>query len=300
MTREAERGLPSTPSPSRGRWWVVAVAVALVAVPLLWAEVPAEIARWYRAAADESELDEDHATALQQMNHAISWNNGDPLLYAHRAALRMEQKDLNGALEDCDRALAIAPPVKSSYALYQRALVYQRLGKHDLALMDIEQLVDLARQGAQPHLVSGDQVFGLDYPAALNLRAYARALAEQDVELGLKDIEEAFQRTGSDDNAAYLDTRGYLRYLAGDLTEAQQDTERAVRMAEQSLAVFESQEPVGDPRVRARQHKQLQQELGVLLQHRGLVYQALQHAEQAADDFRRAEEYGYNPADGVW
>ena len=299
-TSNRGHGTASDPRPSRGRWWVVAVAVALVAVPLLWAEVPAEIARWYLAAAAEAELDEAYGLALEKMDHAIGWNDRDPLLYAYRSALRMTMKDLDGAVEDCNTALDIAPTRSANFALYQRALAYQRLGTHDLALKDIDQLVEMARQGTQPQVLSGDQVFALDYPASLNLRAYARALAQQDVELGLKDIDEAFRRSGDDDNAAYLDTRGYLRYLAGDLSGALEDAERAVQMRDQVMVALEGQEPVGDQRVWSRQRRQLTEELAVLLQHRGLIHEALQHPEQAAEDLRRAEQYGYSPADGIW
>ena len=69
----SDSAVPTKPPSSRGRWLVVAIAIGLVAVPLLWTEVPVEIARWYCAAAAESELDDDFPKALQQVDRAIEW-----------------------------------------------------------------------------------------------------------------------------------------------------------------------------------------------------------------------------------
>ena len=64
-------------------------------------------------------------------------------------------------------------------------------------------------------------------------------------------------------------------------------------LAEEPLERFQQQEPVGDLRAWKRQERQLKEDLAVLLHHRGLVHQALQRPEQAAADFQRAEQYGY-------
>ena len=55
-----------------------------------------------------------------------------------------------------------------------------------------------------------------------------------------------------------------------------------------------------DERVVDRLEQSAEQNLAVLYQHRGLIYEKLGRSDDAAEDFRRAQEYGYSPEDGVW
>jgi tetratricopeptide (TPR) repeat protein len=297
---------PAPPSP-RGRWLVIAIAIGLVVVPWLWSAIPAEIARWYSAAAAEAaELENDVERALQHMDRAIRWNPREANLYAYRANLKLKQKDLDGAVVDADRAVNLSGNA-SLYPLTERVLVDQRRGDHARALRDADRIVQLAEEGAGPQVLPIGQAFQVDYAAALNLRAYARALAQQDIDQGLRDINQAFQRAGTEEIAEYLDTRGYLLYLAGKHEAADKDMQRAVELAEKSIAEFaavvEGREVQGtdrDARMLRRRKRQLDETLAVLLHHRGLVHEALQRTEQAAADFERARQLGYSPQDGVW
>ena len=115
-------------------------------------------------------------------------------MYAYRASLKLKLKDLDGALEDSNRAVLLASE-GSTYAYYQRLWCNQRRGDHAAALEDVEKLVQMVSDGAPPQLLPTGQVFGMDYDNALNLRAYSRALGELEIEQGLADIQEAF-RTG--------------------------------------------------------------------------------------------------------
>jgi tetratricopeptide (TPR) repeat protein len=275
----------------------VAVAIGLVAVPLLWTEVPAEIARWYLAAAVEAQLDGDDTKALRQADRAIEWCDRSPELYAARASLELKLHDLDGALADADRAVALAPG--AIRALSQRVLVYQRRGEHERALMDVEKLVEVVRDQPTASFATA-MASDMAYEDALNLRAYSRALAGREIKQGLADIEQAFLRAGTENNPAYLDTRGFLRYLDGDFAGAESDLQRAVQLAEALLQAFRAQGASGDPRVRRDQERQLTEVLAVVLHHRGLVHEAFHRPEEAADDFRRAQQYGYSPEDGVW
>jgi tetratricopeptide (TPR) repeat protein len=306
MTLDSDSTAPPASPASRGRWLVVAIAIGLVIVPWLWTAIPAEIGRWYCAAAAEAELEDQTAHALQRMDQAIEWSPHDANFYSYRASLKLKSKDLNGALEDANRAVALAGEA-SIYPLYQRVLVYQRRSDHSHALKDVERLVELASDGRQTQVLPTGEPLALDYDQALNLRAYARALAQQEIELGLLDIEQAFQRAGTEEIAAYLDTRGYLFYLAGDFAVAEHDMQRAVELAEEAMQQFKSaldgrvaKLSGRDARLWQRQRRALQENLAVMLQHRGLVHEALQRTEQASDDFRRAQQFGYSPEDGVW
>ena len=295
----SDSAAPVGPPSSRGRWLVVAIAIGLVAVPLLWIEGPAEVSRWRCAAAAEAELDRDYPRALQQVDRAIQWNAADPDLYAYRASLKLHLKDLDGAREDSDRAVTLSSE-GSLYALYQRVLVNQRRGDHASALRDVDHMLRMVSDGAPPQVLPTGRLFGMDYDNALNLRAYSCALAEQNIEQGLADIQEAFLRAGTEDIPAYLDTRGYLRYLAGDLAASERDMQRAVTLAEELLDRFRQEEPTGDPRIWSDNDRQLKEDLAVLLHHRGLVQQALKRPTEAGTDFQRAKELGYSPEDGVW
>jgi tetratricopeptide (TPR) repeat protein len=305
MTLDSDSSSSSGPTASRGRWLVVAIAIGLVLVPWLWTAIPAEIARWYCAAAAEAELADATADALQRVNQAIRWNPREPNLLAYRADLLLKRKDVDGALNDADRAVQLAQG-NSPYAFYQRILVHQRRGDHQEALRDVDRLLELASDGLEPELLPTGEILDLDYDELLNLRAYSRALAERDIQPALRDIDEAFRRAGSEDIAAYLDTRGYLYYLAGDLTAAEGDLQRAVELAEKALDLLKPVDPEEskltgrDALIRQQRQRALQQALAVMLHHRGLVHDALGRKEQAEEDLRRADQLGYSPEDGVW
>ena len=199
--------------------------------PLLVIGVPAEVSRWYQAAANEADLGGDFALAVQRQGQALRWGPHDPKLLVRRAELRLKLRDLSGSLDDCNRALEAAADGDVVVALVQRMLTYQRLGRHADALADTDRIVEIVSQ-APDQEVEVDDGSSVNYAIALNYRAYARALANQDLAAGLADIEQAFQLLGSENEWAFLDTRGYLRYLQGDAAAGLPDLDRAVQMAE--------------------------------------------------------------------
>ena len=276
----------------------------LVLGPLMMVSLPVELSRWYEAAADEADLDGDDATAVQYVSQALRWCPTDPRLRIRRAELRLKIRDFPGSLADCNQALEVARGGDSVQALVQRMLTYQRMGRHADALNDTDRIVQLASQAPNRQFQLGDGAV-LSYPVALNYRAYARALANQDPEKGLDDIKQAFDLRGSDDDFAFLDTRGYLYYLAGDIKAALRDMERAVRLAESALADFRGLQTEQlargiDIKLLRRQTELFEQNLAVLYHHRGLVYQKLGRGQDAAQDLARADELGYDPENGVW
>jgi tetratricopeptide (TPR) repeat protein len=277
---------------------VIGLTIALVVVPLVWAEVPVEIARWYRAAAEEAELDGDVSLSLGKLNHALGWSPNDSALYLYRSALNLEAKELSRALADVDRAkdLGHSDPVMISQ---QRALCLQRLGRHEEAIAETDRIVRLVGESAGRPRLPG-MPSRLSYDSALNFRAYARALAQRDLSEALRDIENAILRSGDQLNHAYLDTRGYLHFLLGDLENARVDMDRALADAEAEFRAFKAREKPGDPRLWAIQEKVLEANLAVIYHHRGLVYQQLGQLETAEHDLSRADELGFSPEDGVW
>ncbi len=274
-----------------GGWIAIILCLLLVLGPLLVMGFPREVARWMQAAADESVLDGDLESAENNIDKAINWGPENPILYLRRSEIRLQRNDLSGSLEDCERALALDGSGFGD-GLMQRLLVYQRMGQHELALADADRMVEESANAGQRAV-------------ALNIRAYGRALANCEPQKGLDDIQAAFEALATEDNAAFLDTRGYLLYLIGDFEQALVDVELAVQMAEDDRSSVAMQrqtllEQGFDERLIDRQQKQMRESLAVLYQHRGLVYEALGRMEEANADFELAKEYGYNPEKGIW
>jgi tetratricopeptide (TPR) repeat protein len=295
----AEHPRPRRPSGQVGRWIAVACAVLLVLGPLAIMALPPEIARWYRAAAEEAALDEDYEGAIGKLDEALRWNPDDPMALIARARFKLQLRDLSGSLADTQRALDLGGDDFLA-GRAQRMLVYQRMGEHEKAIADASAIVDLMAK-----LAEISESANLAYADALNARAYARALGEIDIEKGLEDIQQAFELLGTEDNAAFLDTRGYLYYLAGQMDNALRDMERSVQLAEddRSAIVMRRVDRIRsgvDERQVDESERLAEQNLAVLYQHRGLVYEKLGRSNEATEDFRRAQEYGYSPEDGVW
>ena len=88
---------------------VVLAAVALVAVPVLVAEVPRERARWLAAEAVENYLDGRLAEALSQLDEAIERTPDYREGIALRAEWRRQDKDFAGSLADYRELLELHP-----------------------------------------------------------------------------------------------------------------------------------------------------------------------------------------------
>ena len=158
-----------------------------------------------------------------------------------------------------------------------------------------------------------------DFVMDLNNLAYIRALAVLDGVLDPKeldaawnDIEKAFEildleqpdAVPYDGLEALLDTRGYIAYLKGDLESACMDMEAAVAEAEKAYQRMIQQAERGldvgiaQEEIELRKN-QAEQYLAVIYHHRGEVYEALGHEDKAAQDFKHADELGYDPERGL-
>ena len=272
----------------------IAITVCLLIAlgPVVFLGLRPEIARWYVAAAMEHDLLDELEAAEADLDKAIEWLPEDGDLYVRRADIRLQQKDFPGAMDDCQVALQ-SNGQDFRPALLRRMLVHQRQRHHEKAIAESDLLVERSKSASER-------------AESLNARAYARALGNVQITEGLEDIQAAFEALGTEDNAAFLDTRGYLYYLNGDFDEALRDMERAVQMAEDERSSFVMRRPElqkqsrVDERLLDRQARRINENLAVLYQHRGLVYEALDRPEEAEADFERADKYGYSPEDGVW
>jgi tetratricopeptide (TPR) repeat protein len=138
---------------------------------------------------------------------------------------------------------------------------------------------------------------------ALNGYAYARGLANRDIDEALVDIDEALRRAGEDYHM--IDTRGYLYYRRGDYDLALRDLDRAVEGAHEDYqkwvaATREGGFGLPDPREQQLQSRKMAQVLAVVVYHRGLCHQARGAEELAEKDFQRVRELGFEPGDALF
>lgn len=271
-------------------WWrrrwpgvlLILFIIGVVIVPLLWHGLSDEIARWRLAAAWEQRLDGDLDGALASLDRAIESDGENLELLLQRAAWHQENGQAELALADCQRAAELQPD--DARVLFQRSQLYQELERHDEAIADMEHLT---------------QVGGFTPSANLNALAYARAVGQRQLDKALAEVEEALEMEG--ENAAYLDTRGFIHWQLGHFDAALRDMDKAVREME---AMFErDREQVErlrsitvDARSIELEFEKRKRGLAVLLYHRGLVYQSLGDEKSAETDLQRVRELGFEPS----
>lgn len=197
-----------------------------------------------------------------------------------RACAKLEMNDLEGSLADFDRVLTSPKTTRGMRVecYLRRSWVHCRSKEYAAAIRDASSAIQLE---------------GRDDPTLLNQRAYVRALAnaekqdKQELEAGLQDVERALSMTP--DNAAFIDTRGYLLHLLGRNDEALREMDRAIHLTES----------VEQRAYHADLAERLREDLAVMYYHRGLIHETLGLKDKAIEDFQQAEEFGYNPDAGV-
>lgn len=261
----------------------IVLMVGLVVGPIAYVELPREIIRWHLAAAIERHINGDLDAAIGSLDRLIEKSPNNDDLLTERAAWRLENRQYAVALKDADKALRLSPDRASTLEL--RSQIYQHLARHRDAIRDWDRLVTVAQSS-----------FGPSLGAALNGRAYARALAKQDLDLALADIEEALQREG--ENSAMLDTRGFIRYQQGDPNGSLADLDKAVRMAEEEYEKLSKQVDAGrlgtiDPRQFELELKKFAQSVAVIRYHRSMAYERSGKPDLAEQDRRRVKTLGF-------
>jgi tetratricopeptide (TPR) repeat protein len=281
----------------KAKRWVLIAIVVLVIFPAFFGKdllnkARGLVADWLSDQAMQKYMEGDLTGALTDMDQAVDWNPKNWELLARRGDLREELNDLKGGLSDFTAAIEIyarkrirrseKEAWKRQLSEYhsRRSWIYVRLGRRDEAMAD----ADLAIQY-------------FESPNNLNGRAYARAVLkiENQLEDGLRDVDTALRRTGNNPNM--LDTRGYLLHLLGRNEEAKKDMDSAIDSVEHERGQVQRQF-FGHPGL-VRQLQHYDRALAVMYQHRGLIHQQLKNDKEAEKDLRRAEDLGYNPAQGV-
>ncbi len=262
---------------------VLVCIVAVAAVPWLTDFGQGLLGEWLAQRAREKFVAGDMSGTVADCTRAFSLL-GEELndqrqieLLSMRACAKLEINDLRGSLADFDRVLASPKAAGDVRAVcyFRRAWVNCRLENHEAAIADASAAIDLDGRGN---------------PVLLNQRAYIRAIAnlnQQELEAGLSDVEQALAIAG--DNAAFIDTRGYLLHLLGRNDQALREMNRAIQVTSQmKRSVY-----------RADEAAKLIEDLAVMYHHRGLIHEALGIKDKSAEDFALAKQYGYNPEAGV-
>lgn len=274
----------------------------------------ARMAAMYLDRAERKYDANDEAGAIDDLGSAIRWlPAGAPELaplYAERGKWRAkavrdgDPERLQAGLDDLNTALEINAGYFGAYTV--RATIYQRLGKHEQAIADLNAAValldgaSLEKQHASVYY--NDRAYGLAiaYAAAHGEQA-AAGKADASLVQALADIDLAMRyRPGR--SAHYLDTRGYILYLMGDAAEALADLDQALQTGHQEQQTDLEQLSLrgASPGMLVRAHRHWDETLSVLYYHRSLAHEKLGHADLALADRQRAEKLGYNPTAGVY
>lgn len=268
---------------SRRRWTnrlAILLVVLLALGPVVYLEGPAEIARWYQAAATERWLAGDKQAALARLETALQWAPDQADAFVCRAEWRLEDQEFLKAGEDYSAALERDPAHVG--ALIGRSQASQYLGRHKDAIQDWKRLVDLGRASS-----------GRQRAILLNGLAYAQALGNVELKEALENILQAINLAG--ENSAMLDTRGYIHFCAGKYQLARPDLDLAVASMEREVQLMERTRDYVDRREFERQLRETRKSLAVIRYHRALLLEKLGKPKEAETDLRRVRELGYEP-----
>jgi tetratricopeptide (TPR) repeat protein len=290
---EEPRPLP----PWRSRRFRLTLALVLTAVLvglMIRSQVPHLGAAWHRYSAKQYIAQEKYDEAVRECDRALAWLPSEaPDLYELRAEIQFKRGDLEAALKDYNKLQELNPNYPEVYE--RRGFVYQLLGQHDKAVEDAKKLKDW---------------LGEDDPKGFNQLAYTRAVANQDLDAALADIERALKLLGREGDekvagstkpdtskewswASYIDTRGFIYYRQGKYQEALVDFDQAI--AAITRAGQAELERHSDRAKQALIKKGSDETLGIMYQHRGLVYEKLGDAAKAQADKEKAKDLGYDP-----
>lgn len=140
---------------------------------------------------------------------------GVEVVYNNRSMIRLQNKDVNGALEDLNKAVSINPRVGEIYN--GRAIARLQKGDLDGALADYEKAIEL-----KPSL-----------PSAFLGRGYFR-YQKRDFDGALADLNKAIELK-PDYADAYVD-RGMVRGLRGEIDGAIADIRKGVALNPRSVS----------------------------------------------------------------
>jgi tetratricopeptide (TPR) repeat protein len=220
-------------------------------------------------------------------------------LCLRKAQQKLEDGDLQGSLDEANQAVELVP--ESTKPFKFRSYIYFRMKRLAEAVADQSTALEIWEQRSALAVFSADKSIKRN---ALNERAYLRALGNFDLEEALQDVEQALNllKLPHEDEATFLDTRGYIHYLQDDLEAASRDMIRAKDLEEESHGItFEQLLLISSGEDEAKTDLAASYgDFAVIYHHYGLVLKKQEQTEQAQQYLDLANQLGYNQDAGVW
>ena len=151
--------------------------------------------------------------ALQDFGTALRLDPAQAEARLERAWLRANSGDREGALDDLQALDKTVAP--QAHLRLDMAQLYSMLDRPDLALPQWNLWIPSHRKEVDLHRV-------------LNARCWARAMLGVELDKALDDCDEALDRQPK--NAAYFDSRAWVRLRRGELRDALSDYERSLKI----------------------------------------------------------------------
>jgi tetratricopeptide (TPR) repeat protein len=258
------------------------IVIPIAFGPHILAAGRASLSQWLRSRAEQKYLRGNYSGAIADASWAIGWSPRTKELYFLRAQCKEKVADLDGSLEDWNQSLGLTTSsVELSHIHSNRGWIYARLQRFQEAVDDASQAVKLSPT-----------------PSNLNTRAYIRALGKLQLDDALVDINKAIDEQAND-NAEFLDTRGYVLHLLDRNDDALKDLDEAIKSTQQVKLSIRLQRQAFDPSFFKDQADEVDHSLAVMYHHRGLIYGKLGREDEASQDLRQADLLGYNPLKGI-
>ncbi len=278
-------------------------------------QFPYEVSYWYLAsaelAAEQGRLEE----AEQLVDRAATWIPNDMLPHQVRVRMLAKSQRPEDALEAIEKSLERNPPnavkaqlyVKKCELLLSLERYDEAVEAYDAAANYLEQMRPAFGRGVLLYFANRREEAKREIRAAAakqepsswrdafnsprddNEIAYFSALVDENLNDALRRSNRAIANRRGED-AALLDTRGFVRYKLGDFAAALPDLERAVQLMQDDLAAAKS----------PAEKKALEKVLAVLLYHRSLVLDSLGKSSQAEADRKQVRQFGLEPDDRLF
>ena len=319
----------SNQSPAKRRgprfFWLLAL---LMAGMLAISNIPDQIRAWKFASAIAARESGEKARGTQMLEELLKEQPEEERYLDEQYRWNLEDEKYDVALEFLQGQFAGAKEGSDHYAklLLNRSQLYLHLRRYHDAVVDCQELLRLSEKiGTPPRSM------------ALNLLAYSRALAGEELDAALADADIAVaaaraelketegqlaiataakKKQSIDDGErlanrrisflAVVDTRGVVNFKKQEFAAAQRDFDEAIVNLEQVREFFRAHEKLYTTNTRlyktyAKKQKDRDQNDAVIYYHRSLNLKELGRDEDAARDWKRATELlGHEPNDDLF
>lgn len=243
-------------------WLIVTITLAIPVLPVLMQQVPAEISRWYMAAAVNA-LDFEEGDPEIYLESARKWqqdlpNRLDYWVFRIVSAAKLKPDEVPGVLREADQHIEATEGLYlyAAQSLLKRShlneclqlmreasetadlpyVVYAQIALLVMEDSEFEAAIELLElSNIQREL--GDAV----YLSHLNQLAYLRALNGRDLDQALEEIELALANTPASESAtraAFLDTRAWVLFGLERYPEALLDINKSISLETVGLVAW--------------------------------------------------------------